>query len=70
MLKRLGKARADAREDVEEMQDKLRRSQDDMRSLQKQMAALREEHKAIAKALFCLFKATESLGTRSTLTKA
>eukprot|EP00435_Cladocopium_sp_Y103_P052725 s1365_g16.t1 len=43
------KARADCREEMDALQDQLRRSQDDMKSLQKQMAALKEEHRAVAK---------------------
>ncbi|CAJ1343163.1 unnamed protein product [Effrenium voratum] len=43
------KARAQSREEVEVLQDQLRRSQDDMKSLQKQMAALKEEHASVAK---------------------
>lgn len=43
------KARADWCEDMDALQDQLRRSQDDMKSLQKQMAALKEEHRAVAK---------------------
>lgn len=43
------KARADCREEMDALQDQLRRTQDDMKSLQKQMAALKEEHRAVAK---------------------
>jgi len=42
------KARAECREDMESVQDQLRRSQDDMKSLRRQMAALKEEHAAVA----------------------
>ncbi|CAK9023832.1 unnamed protein product [Durusdinium trenchii] len=43
------KARELCREEVDSLEDQLRRSQDDMRSLQKRMAALKEEHAAVTK---------------------